>query len=158
VVVPVFALANAGVDLRGGVLGDALSSRITWGVCLALVIGKLLGVGATALVAVRLGAGELPRGVSPGHVLGGAALSGIGFTVSLLIVGLAFDDPALRSQATVGVLLGAVVATVLGWLVFRATAVWRGQVDADLPRVLDRDVQVGIDHLAGPADAPLTLV
>lgn len=158
VVVPVFALANAGVDLRGGVLGDALSSRITWGVCIALVVGKLLGVGVTALVAVRFGLGRLPQGVAPGHVLGGAALSGIGFTVSLLVAGLAFDDSALRSQATVGVFLGAVLATALGWAAFRAAAVWRGQVDADLPRVLDRDVQVDRDHVAGPVDAPLTLV
>ena len=159
VVVPLFALANAGVDLRGGVLGDALTSRVTWGVVVALVAGKVLGVGVTALVGVRLGAGRLPQGVAPGHVLGGAALSGIGFTVSLLIAGLAFDDDArLRDQATVGVFLAAVLATLLGWLVFRATALWRGQVDADLPRFLDRDVEVGVDHIAGPADAPLTLV
>jgi protein-disulfide isomerase len=92
-------------------------------------------------------------------VLGGAALSGIGFTVSLLIAGLAFDDDStLRNQATVGVFIAAVIAVVLGWLMFRVTAVWRGQADADLPRVLDRDVEVGVDHLAGPPDAPFTLV
>ena len=159
VVVPLFAFANAGIDLRGGVLGSALTSRLTWGVCLALVVGKLLGVGGTALLAVRLGVGRLPQGVAPGHVLGGAALSGIGFTVSLLIAGLAFEDaPSLRDQATVGVFIGAVLATAVGWCAFRATAVWRGQVDADLPRFLDRDVDVEHDHLSGPADAPLTLV
>jgi Na+/H+ antiporter NhaA len=159
VVVPLFALANAGVDLRGGVLSEALSSPVTWGVVLALVVGKLVGVGLTALAGVRLGVGRLPQGVAPGHVLGGAALSGIGFTVSLLIAGLAFDDrPTLRDQAIVGVFVAAVLAVVLGWLVFRVTAVWRGQADADLPRVLDRDVEVGVDHLAGSADAPLTLV
>jgi Na+/H+ antiporter NhaA len=159
VVVPLFALANAGVDLRGGVLSEALSSPVTWGVVLALVVGKLVGVGLTALAGVRLGLGRLPQGVASGHVLGGAALSGIGFTVSLLIAGLAFDDdPALRNQATVGVFLAAVIAVLLGWLIFRATAVWRGQTDADLPRVLDREVELGVDHLAGPADAPLTLV
>jgi Na+/H+ antiporter NhaA len=157
-VVPLFAFANAGIDLRGGVLTDALTSRLTWAVCLALVVGKLVGIGGTALLAVRLGVGRLPQGVAPGHVLGGAALSGIGFTVSLLIVGLAFDDRTLRDQATVGVFLAAVLATALGRLVFRAAAVWRGQVDADLPRFLDRDVEVGLDHLAGPPDAPLTLV
>ena len=158
VVVPLFAFSNAGVDLRGGVLADALSSRVTWAVCLALVAGKLVGVGGTALLAVRLGAGTLPRGVAPGHLVGGAALSGIGFTVALLITGLAFDDPALRSQATVGVFISAALATALGWVAFRTTAVWRGQPDADLPRFLDRDVEVGVDHLAGAADAPLTLV
>ena len=158
-VVPVFAFANAGIDLRGGVLTDALTSRLTWAVCLALVVGKLVGIGGTALLAVRLGVGRLPQGVAPGHVLGGAALSGIGFTVSLLIAGLAFeDDRPMRDQATVGVFLAAVLATGLGRLVFSATAARRGQVDADLPRFLDRDVDVGVDHLAGPPDAPLTLV
>ena len=159
VVVPLFAFANAGVDLRGGVLTDALTSRLTWAVCLALVVGKLVGIGGTALLAVRLGVGRLPQGVAPGHVIGGAALSGVGFTVSLLIAGLAFeDDQPMRDQATVGVFLAAVLATGLGRLAFSATAARRGQVDADLPRFLDRDVEVGVDHLAGPPDAPLTLV
>jgi Na+/H+ antiporter NhaA len=157
-VVPLFALANAGVDLRGGVLSDALRSPITWGVVLGLVVGKLVGIGVTALAGARLGLGRLPQGVRSGHVLGGAALSGIGFTVSLLITGLAFDDPALQDQARVGVLLAALLAVVAGWAVFRAAAVWRGEGDADLPRVLDRPVQVGVDHIRGPADAPLTLV
>ena len=158
VVVPLFALANAGVDLRDGVLGEALSSRLTWAVVGALVVGKLVGVGLTSRAAVRAGLGRLPAGVGFGHVLGGAALSGIGFTVSLLIAGLAFDDPALRDQATVGVLIAAVVATVLGWAVFRAAAVLRGQTDADLPRVLDRPVDPARDQIRGPVDAPLTLV
>ena len=122
----------------------------------ALVVGKLLGVGATALAAVRLGVGRLPQGVGSGHVLGGAALSGIGFTVSLLIAGLAFDDPTLRDQATVGVLIAAVISTVLGGLVSRAAAVFRGQTDADLPGVLDRPVDA-TDHIRGRVDAPLTL-
>jgi Na+/H+ antiporter NhaA len=158
VVVPVFALTNAGVDLRGGMLGDALTSSVTWAVVVALVAGKLVGVGGTALLGQRLGLGRLPQGVGEGHVLGGAALSGIGFTVSLLIAGLAFDDAATRDQAVVGVLLAAVLSTGTGWLVFRGAAVLRGEGDADLPRLLDRDVEVGRDHIRGPVDAPLTLV
>ncbi|WP_341361028.1 Na+/H+ antiporter NhaA [Georgenia sp. M64] len=158
VVVPLFALANAGVDLRDGVLVEALSSRLTWAVVAALVVGKLLGVGLTSWAAVRAGLGRLPAGVGFGHVLGGAALSGIGFTVSLLIAGLAFDDPVLRDQATVGVLVAAVVATALGWAVFRLAAVLRGQTDADLPRFLDRPVDPAGDQIRGPVDAPLTLV
>src|SRR5690606_11743384 len=75
IVVPLFALANAGVDLRGGVLFEALTSSLTWGVVIALVIGKLLGVGVTALAAARIGVGSLPQGVGKGHVLGGAALA-----------------------------------------------------------------------------------
>jgi Na+/H+ antiporter NhaA len=158
VVVPLFALANAGVDLRGGVLSDALTSPLTWGVCIALVLGKLAGIAATTGVAVRLHLGDLPVGVAPGHVLGGAALSGIGFTVSLLIADLAFDEQALRNEATVGVLLALVLATLTGTIAFRGVAALRGEGDADLPRVLDRPVQPGVDHIRGPVDAPLTLV
>ena len=158
VIVPVFALTNAGVDLRDGVLGDALSSRLTWAVVVALVLGKVLGVGLASWAGVRAGLGRLPQGVGFGHVFGGAALSGIGFTVSLLIAGLAFEDEALQDQAVVGVLLAAVLATVLGWAVFRAAAVLRGQTDADLPRFLDRPVDPATDHVRGPVGAPLTLV
>ncbi|MBQ0825266.1 Na+/H+ antiporter NhaA [Streptomyces tagetis] len=157
-VVPVFALASAGVDLRGGVLANALTSKVTWAVIIGLVLGKLIGIGAGALLPARLGLGALPRGVGPGHVLGGGVLSGIGFTVSLLIARLAFEDPLLRAQATVGVLLAAVFSTVLGWVTFRLAAVLRGETDADLPRTLDRPVDPATDHVRGPADAPLTLV
>jgi predicted DsbA family dithiol-disulfide isomerase len=93
-----------------------------------------------------------------GHVFGGAALSGIGFTVSLLIAGLAFDDPTVRDQAVVGVLIAAVLATGIGWVMFRVAAVFRGQTDADLPRFLDRPVDPHQDHIRGPVDAVLTLV
>ncbi|GAA0546174.1 Na+/H+ antiporter NhaA [Actinomadura livida] len=158
VVVPVFALANAGVDLRGGVLGDALASPVTWAVIVGLVVGKPVGVGLSAVLGARFGLGSLPRGVSAEQVFGGAALSGIGFTVSLLIARLAFSDQALRDEAIVGVLLGALLATVLGWVVFRAAMVLRGQTEADLPRILDRPVDPEYDHIKGPRDAPLTLV
>ena len=157
-IVPLFALANAGVDLRGGVLSEALSSRTTWAVVVALVVGKVVGVGGISLAAVRAGLGQLPAGVGFGHVFGGAALSGIGFTVSLLIAGLAFDDPTLRDQAVVGVLIAAVLATGIGWVMFRVAAVFRGQTDADLPRFLDRPVDPHQDHIRGPVDAVLTLV
>ena len=157
-VVPVFALANAGVDLRGGLLGDALRSPVTWGIVLGLVVGKFVGIGISALGGARLGLGSLPQGVGPGQILGGAALSGIGFTVSLLIVGLAFEDPALVDEATVGVLLALVLATALGWLVFRLAAVLHGETTASLPMVLDRPVDPETDHILGPPEAPLTLV
>lgn len=158
VIVPLFALANAGVDLRGGVLGQALTSPLTWGVVIGLVVGKLIGISGGTYLGVRLHLGSLPQGVRPGHVLGGAALSGIGFTVSLLIIGLAFDDRTLRDEATVGVLIALVLATLLGWGVFAFSARFRGEGDADLPRFLDRPVDPGVDHIRGPVDAPLTLV
>jgi Na+/H+ antiporter NhaA len=158
VIVPVFALANAGVDLRAGVLADALRSPITWGVVLGLVVGKLVGISSAALGSVRFGAGSLPRGVGEGQVVGGAALSGIGFTVSLLIAGLAFTSPVLRDRAAVGVLIAAVLSMALGWTTFRLAAVLRGERTASLPMVLDRPVDAARDHILGTADAPLTLV
>ena len=158
VVVPVFALANAGVDLRGGVLADSLVSPVTWGIVLGLVVGKTVGILGGAWLTVRLGWGRLPQGVGSGHVLAGGALSGIGFTVSLLIVSLAFDDAGLRDQARVGVLLAAVLASVVGWLAFRFAARVLGQHDAALPMTLSEPVDPEVDHVLGPVDAPLTLV
>ncbi|WP_433471552.1 Na+/H+ antiporter NhaA [Saccharomonospora azurea] len=158
VVVPLFALANAGIDLRNGVLTEALTSRLTWAVVIALVLGKFVGISLSTVLGVRLGAGRLPRGVGLGHVFGGAALSGIGFTVALLIARLAFDDPVMRDEAIVGVLLAAVLATALGWAVFRIAVRFGGQTDADLPRRLDPPVDAGRDNVRGDVDAPLTLV
>ncbi len=156
VAVPLFALANAGVDLRGGVVADAFSSPVTWGVIAGLAGGKLLGIGGSALAAVRLGLGRLPRGVGPLQVLGGAALSGIGFTVSLLIIELGVDSPVAREQAKVGVLVAAATATLLGWSIFRLAALL-GQAP-ELPRTLDPPVDPARDHVRGPVDALLTLV
>lgn len=158
VVVPLFALANAGVDLRGGVFLDALTSPLTWAVVVGLVLGKFVGIGGGALVGARLRWGRLPQGVGPGQVLGGAALSGIGFTVSLLIIGLAFDSAELRAEATIGVLLSLVIATALGWVTFRVAARWHGETSAGLPTVLSRPVDPARDHIVGPVDATLTLV
>jgi Na+/H+ antiporter NhaA len=158
VIVPLFALANAGIDLGGGLLGDALRSPLTWGVIAGLVVGKLVGIGMGAFGAVRLGLGRFPQGVGEGQVLGGAALSGIGFTVSLLIVELAFDDPVLRDQAKVGVLGAALGGVLAGWVVFRLAAVLRGERTAGLPRTLSMRVDPSRDHIRGPLDAPLTLV
>jgi len=157
-VVPVFALANAGVDLRDGVLGGALASPITWGVVVGLVLGKAVGISLGAFAAVRLGLGRLPQGVGSGHIVAGGALSGIGFTVSLLIVALAFDSETLQDQATVGVLLSAVLAAALGWVVFESAARLLGQTDAALPRRLSDPVDPERDHIRGRPDAPLTLV
>lgn len=114
VVVPLFALANAGVDFGGGVLSSALSSTITWAVVAGLLIGKPLGITATTLLALRLRVGALPDGVAARHVVGAGALAGIGFTVSIFIAGLAFDDARLTDDAKVGIFLGSIAAGLIG--------------------------------------------
>lgn len=157
VIVPLFALANAGVDLRGGLLGESFTSTITWGVILGLVVGKFVGIGLGTWAAIRLGLGTLPDGVGRGSVLGGGALSGIGFTVSLLIVSLAFTDSAEAGQAVVGVLIAMVLAALLGWAVFVKARIRWGETTADLPTVLDPPVG-DHDYIRGHADAPLTVV
>jgi Na+/H+ antiporter NhaA len=156
VIVPIFALANAGVDLRGGTLEDAMRSRLTWGVVLGLVVGKFVGIPLAAEATIRLGLGTLPRGVRFGHVLGGGALSGLGFTVSLLVAHLAFSTPALTDQATVGVLVAAILSTITGWLTFRAQRAREGE--DELLLALEPPVSPGRDHVRGSIDAPLTLV
>ena len=77
-------------------------------------VGKLVGVAGAIALAVRLGIGRLPDGVTTRHVLGMAAIAGIGFTVSIFVAGLAFDDPVLTDQATIGVLAASILAAVVG--------------------------------------------
>ncbi|MEA2180011.1 MAG: Na+:H+ antiporter, NhaA family [Solirubrobacteraceae bacterium] len=113
-VVPLFALANAGVDFGGGVLRDALGSRLTWAVVAGLVVGKLAGISGATLLALRTGAGRLPDDVSRREVVGVAAVAGIGFTVSLFVAQLAFDDPELVDRAKVGIFIGSALSGLLG--------------------------------------------
>jgi Na+/H+ antiporter NhaA len=157
-IVPVFALANAGVDLRDGVLNDALRSPVMWAVVLGLVAGKPLGVAIFALGGARLGLGPLPRTLGPGQLIAGGALSGMGFSVSILIVGLAFDSQQLQEEAIVGVLLACALSVVTGWLAFRLARAVLGEQQESLPMVLDPPVDPRRDHILGPASAPLTLV
>jgi Na+/H+ antiporter NhaA len=159
VVVPIFALANAGVVIDGETLSDAATSAVTIGVVAGLVLGKLIAVGPLTALAARAGLGRLPRGVSRTDLLGGAALSGIGFTVSLFIVDLAFDSPAMRDDAKIGVLVASLAAGLLGWGIFRVAddrRRARGQTGGPVP--LDPPVDPARDHIRGPVDAPMTLV
>lgn len=119
VVVPLFGLANTGVPLDGDTLRTALTSTVTLGVFTGLVVGNTVGISVLAGVALRTGLGSLPGRVRYGHLVGGAVLAGIGFTIALFITDLAFDDAGLRRQATVGVLAGSLVAAVLGSLLLR---------------------------------------
>ncbi|WP_370616872.1 Na+/H+ antiporter NhaA [Mumia sp. Pv 4-285] len=118
-VVPLFGLANAGVVLTGGALSDALSSPVTLGVVLGLLVGKVVGVTAGAAIALRTGIGTLPGRVRYGHLVGGAFLCGIGFTIALFVSELAFPDEALRNEAKVGILIGSLLAALAGALVLR---------------------------------------
>ena len=122
VVIPLFALANAGVYLGGGALSAALSSSLTWAVAAGLVLGKLVGVGLAIHAGVRTRVGVLPAGVTPGEVWGAAALAGIGFTVSLFIASLAYDAPELQSEAKVGIFAGSIAAGLLGAAVLLLSA------------------------------------
>ncbi len=155
-VLPVFALANAGVRLDGPTLEAAATSRLTWGIVLGLVVGKLAGITAASVLVPRLGWGRLAPGLGIGRVVGGAALSGIGFTISLLIVSLALDDPRQQDEARVGVLLASVLAFALGWIVLATLdRVRPGEsVGARLVRPFDPER----DHYVGRPDAPLVLV
>src|SRR5688572_9256777 len=119
VVVPVFGLANAGVALDAESLRTAVTSPVTIGVCVALVVGNAVGITAGAAVALRTGWGVLPGGVRWSHLMAGATLAGIGFTISLFIADLAFGDGPLKDQATIGILAGSVVAALLGVVLLR---------------------------------------
>ena len=117
VVVPLFALANAGIRVPADELGDAMSNRVTWGVILGLVVGKTIGITLATLGAVALKIGRLPEGVTTRYVIGAGALGGIGFTVSLFVTELAFGDAAVGTDARLGVLVGSLIAAIVGSLI-----------------------------------------
>jgi NhaA family Na+:H+ antiporter len=113
-VLPIFALASAGVALDARALGDPLASRVTLGVALGLLLGKPLGIALFAWLAVKARLAVLPPGVGWGAVFGAGVLGGIGFTMALFITALAFEDPALAAASKVGVLGASVTAAALG--------------------------------------------
>ena len=117
-IMPVFAFANAGVNLGELSLTD-LFSPLTLGIAGGLFVGKQVGVFGFAWAGVRLGLCRLPEGVSWRHVYGAAALAGIGFTMSLFIGTLAFDEPALQSSARLGVLSGSLLSGIVGYVILR---------------------------------------
>lgn len=120
VVVPIFALANSGIELSGEVIEEAASSDITAGVFLGLLVGKIVGVFSTTWIATRLGIGELPKGVNWVQIAGVALLAGIGFTVALFVTELAFEDEAvLAEDAKIGILSASAVAGTLGYTFLR---------------------------------------
>ncbi|GIH50069.1 sodium/proton antiporter, NhaA family [Microbispora rosea] len=156
VILPLFALANAGVVLNPEVLAGAAGSTLTWGVVVGLVVGKLLGVFGSSAVLRRLKIGELGAGLTLDRVLGGAAVCGIGFTISLFIVDLAIDDELAQNEARVGVLAASVVAFVLATIIFRISDAVRP--DDDSGQTLARPVDPARDHVLGNPYAPYTIV
>ena len=155
-VLPLFALANAGVHLDEATVAAAMGSALTWGIIAGLVLGKLIGItGATALVRAT-GLGQLAPGLTLRRVAGGAALSGIGFTISLFIIDLAVADPMKQDEARVGVLAASVLAFALGWLILRVTD--RLSPPEAVGAKLIRPVDPNRDHIRGNPDAPLVLV
>jgi Na+/H+ antiporter NhaA len=164
VVVPLFALANAGVHLSTSLLGDAVSSPITLGILVGYVLGKPIGI----LGASWLGSRPALHGPRPllswPALAGGGAIAGIGFTVSLLISSLAFGGQRLQ-EAKLGTLASALVAPMVAWALF---ALYRRlpqqllarQIGATAESILDlaENVDSERDHIRGPEDAPVTLV
>ena len=113
-VLPLFALANAGVEIHGDRLGAVITEPVSLGIILGLVLGKPLGVMVAAFVTVRLGIAKLPRGVGWMELLGVGLLAGVGFTVAIFIAGLAFEDPALTGAAKLGILTASAIAGLTG--------------------------------------------
>jgi Na+/H+ antiporter NhaA len=156
VVLPLFALANAGVRLDMDSVSAALRSPLTWGIVVGLVAGKFIGITGATWFMQRTGLGQLAPGGTLRRVAGGAALSGIGFTIALFIVDIAIPEPARQDQARVGVLLASVIAFGLGWAIFRITD--RISPPEPVGLKLIRPIDPDRDHIRGDPNAPLTLV
>jgi NhaA family Na+:H+ antiporter len=116
-IVPLFALANAGITLSAEAVSDAATSRVAIGVLLGLVVGKFVGISALTWMAARRHIGILPEGAMRRGITGIAAVAGIGFTVSIFVTDLAFEDPAIQNEAKVAILAAAVLAGGIGALI-----------------------------------------
>jgi len=164
VIVPVFALANAGIAVDAGFLASAFSSPITLGILVGYVVGKPVGILGGSWLLTRLSRGRLRPPVGWAAVAGGGTIAGIGFTVALLVATLAFDGTELE-KAKVGILSAALGATVLTTVLFRATALLprrsriRALLGTNEPLVdLYVDFDPERDHVRGPIDALVTVV
>jgi protein-disulfide isomerase len=164
VIVPLFALANAGITINGGFLSRAYGAPVTLGILVGYVVGKPVGVSGVTWLVLRLSRGRIRPPVGWASVLGGGTIAGIGFTVSLLIASLAFHGVVLE-EAKLGVLTAAVVAALLTWA--ELTAVRALPPRSRLRALLGssqpiEDLMVPVDserdHIRGPADAPVTLL
>jgi Na+/H+ antiporter NhaA len=164
VIVPLFALANAGIHLSSGLLSDAVGSPITIGIVVGYVVGKPVGIISASWLGSRPALhGQRPL-LSWPALAGGGAVAGIGFTVSLLIAGLAFSGRQL-DEAKLGTLASAIIAPTVAWCVFRVirrlpSSVRARQIGGTAEDILDlsEDVDPERDHIRGPEDASVTLI
>jgi Na+/H+ antiporter NhaA len=163
-IVPLFALANAGITISGSFLAHAYTSPITLGILVGYVAGKPVGTVGSAWLLTKLSHGRIRPPIGWGAVAGVGALGGIGFVVSLLIASLAFRGPQL-AEAKVGVLSAAVAASTLAWVIFRVVGrlpkpVRLRALLGTAETIIDLAVPVDPerDHVRGPARAPVTLV
>ena len=156
VILPLFALANAGVVINPEILAGAMTSALTWGIVVGLVVGKFIGVFGSAAVLRLLRVGEFGPGLTLDRIAGGAALCGIGFTISLFIVDIAIDDEVAQNEARVGVLAASVLAFLIATVIFRVSDAIRPDLDSG--QTLARPVDAKRDHVFGSDDAPYTIV
>ena len=164
VIVPLFALANMGIAINGHFLALAYASPVTLGILVGYVLGKPIGIVGFTWLVTRISRDRVRPPVGWASVIGGGAIAGIGFTVSLLIATLAFSGVELQ-EAKLGVLSAALCASALTWIVFRATRMLPRQAKlralvGTARTIVDLAVPVDAerDHARGPADAPVTLV
>ncbi len=164
VIVPLFALANAGIHVTGSLLGDAIASPITLGIIVAYVVGKPIGIVGASWIASRPALHGPKPPISWPLIFGGGAVAGIGFTVSLLISGLAFSGQRL-AEAKLGVLGSAILAPLVAWAVLTfvkrlPSSVRARQISGTAEDLIDlaEDVDPTRDHIRGSDDAPVTLV
>jgi Na+/H+ antiporter NhaA len=163
-IVPLFALANAGVQISGPFLARAFTSPVTLGIVAGYVAGKPLGIAGVSFLVSKASKGRLPLPAGWASIIGAGTIAGIGFTVSLLIASLAFTGPDL-AEAKVGVLTAGLCAAILTWAVFRVTELLpkRTRLRALLGTssvILDLAVPVDPDrdHIRGPHKSPVTVV
>jgi Na+/H+ antiporter NhaA len=164
VIVPLFALANAGIHVNGSLLADAIASPVTLGIFFGYVLGKPLGITGAAWLGYRTARGRIRLALSWPVIASGGVVAGVGFTVSVLIASIAFTGRHLE-EAKVGVLAAAVTASALSWVAFRIVASLPAPVRARQLRGTDEelvdlsdDVDPERDHVRGPDDAAVTLL
>jgi Na+/H+ antiporter NhaA len=164
VIVPLFAVANAGIVLNAGFLAKAYTSPVTIGIVVGYLVGKPLGTAGCAWLVTKLSHGRVRPSVGWGAVAGAGTVAGIGFTVSLLIASLALGGNTL-AEAKLGILSAAVAASVLTWIVFQLVnrlpvrtrlraLLGTAEVITDLAVPVDPDR----DHIRGPEDSLVTMV